>query len=99
MEKTFHFVDGAQVGRTNRSLIRSHVMKGKNAGRKVHRPSKLMAKRRPDNYNSFQRISCLPKDEGTNVQSTRSYQPIIDRNFQNALLTLSFLLGFELTPN
>jgi hypothetical protein len=42
MEKTFQFVDSsAKVDRVTRKLIRSHVMKGKNAGKTVHRRSRL----------------------------------------------------------
>jgi len=42
MEKTFQFVDSsAKVDRVTRKLMRSHVMKGKNAGKTVHRRSRL----------------------------------------------------------
>ncbi|KAH6665247.1 hypothetical protein B0J14DRAFT_620962 [Halenospora varia] len=42
MEKTFQFVDSsAKVDRVTRKLMRSHVIKGKNAGKTVYRRSRL----------------------------------------------------------
>ncbi|UKZ73630.1 hypothetical protein TrVFT333_001278 [Trichoderma virens FT-333] len=38
---TFFFVDGAQTDRAAKKLVRSHVMKGKNAGKRFHRRSRL----------------------------------------------------------
>ncbi|GAD98560.1 hypothetical protein FG04937.1 [Paecilomyces variotii No. 5] len=40
MEKAFYFVDGIQPDRTSKKLMRRHVMKGKNAGRKLQRASR-----------------------------------------------------------
>lgn len=40
MGKTFHFIDGLQPDRTSKKLMRRHVMKGKNAGKKIHRASR-----------------------------------------------------------
>ena len=51
MRKTFYFVDGIQADKTSKRLMRRHVMKGKNAGKRFHRPSKLglqVAQRQPD---------------------------------------------------
>ncbi len=42
MKKTVQFVDNsAKVDRVTRKLMRSHVMKGKNSGKIVHRRSRL----------------------------------------------------------
>lgn len=41
MEQTFLFVDGVNADRASKRLMRRHVMKGKNAGKTFHRPSKL----------------------------------------------------------
>lgn len=41
MEKTFYFVDGIHADRGAKRLMRRHVMKGKNAGKRLHRPSRL----------------------------------------------------------
>jgi hypothetical protein len=41
METTFHFVDARQTDRAAKRRMRSHVMKGKNAGRTIHRRSRL----------------------------------------------------------
>jgi hypothetical protein len=40
MENNFFFVDGLQADRASKKLMRRHVMKGKNAGKTFHRPSK-----------------------------------------------------------
>lgn len=40
MEKGFYFIDGYQPDRTSKKLMRRHVMKGKNAGKKFHRASR-----------------------------------------------------------
>jgi hypothetical protein len=41
MEQAFHFVDGLSNDEKAKKLMRRHVMKGKNAGKKVHRRSRL----------------------------------------------------------
>ncbi|KAH7182594.1 uncharacterized protein B0J16DRAFT_343928 [Fusarium flagelliforme] len=41
MEQTFFFVDGLKADRKSKKLMRRHVMKGKNAGKTFHRPSKV----------------------------------------------------------
>lgn len=41
MEKTFCFVDGITNDEKSKKLMRRHVMKGKNAGRKIQRRSRL----------------------------------------------------------
>ncbi|CAI6310144.1 unnamed protein product [Periconia digitata] len=43
MVKTFHFVNAASDDRKERKEIRRHVMMGKNAGKTIHRPSKIKA--------------------------------------------------------
>ncbi|KAH7202254.1 hypothetical protein DER44DRAFT_887277 [Fusarium oxysporum] len=40
MEQTFFFVDGLNADKTSKKLMRRHVMKGKNAGKTFHRPSR-----------------------------------------------------------
>lgn len=40
-EKTFYFIDGMKADRESKKLMRQHVMKGKNAGKTFHRPSRL----------------------------------------------------------
>jgi hypothetical protein len=99
MEKTFQFVDSRKVDKTTRKQIRSHVMKGKNAGRKLHRSSRLVGRRRYDHCSSFQRIACVTDDEQTNEERGYSGYAMIARNIQNSLLTLSFPFKFELSPH
>ncbi|KAL7953566.1 hypothetical protein V8C34DRAFT_296612 [Trichoderma compactum] len=57
---TFYFVDGAQTNRAAKKLARSHVMKGKNAGRKVHRRSRLQLA--PPRVNAGERKIILRRD-------------------------------------
>lgn len=39
--QTFYFMDGIQPDAQSKKLMRRHVMKGKNAGRRINRPSRL----------------------------------------------------------
>lgn len=41
MEKTFFFVNGIVNDENSKKLMRRHVMKGKNAGKKIYRRSRL----------------------------------------------------------
>ncbi|KAJ6104423.1 hypothetical protein N7523_010743 [Penicillium sp. IBT 18751x] len=41
MEQKFHFINGLSNDEKSKKLVRSHVMKGKNAGKKIHRRSRL----------------------------------------------------------
>ncbi|KAI1051637.1 hypothetical protein LB506_003046 [Fusarium annulatum] len=40
MQQNFFFVDGLNADKTSKKLMRRHVMKGKNAGKTFHRPSR-----------------------------------------------------------
>ncbi|KAL7908079.1 hypothetical protein GGI35DRAFT_486222 [Trichoderma velutinum] len=57
---TFYFVDGAQTNRAAKKLVRSHVMKGKNAGKKFHRRSRLQLA--PPRLNAGERTIILRQD-------------------------------------
>lgn len=41
MEKSFHFVDTTRNDKDSKRRMRRFVMKGKNAGKTIHRPSRL----------------------------------------------------------
>lgn len=41
MAGSFIFVDGLQNDRPTKRLMRRHVMQGKNAGKTIHRPSRM----------------------------------------------------------
>ncbi|KAL7793963.1 hypothetical protein V8C43DRAFT_280773, partial [Trichoderma afarasin] len=56
----FYFVDGAQTNRAAKKLARSHVMKGKNAGKKFHRRSRLQLV--PPRVNTGERAIILRRD-------------------------------------
>lgn len=45
MGEKFHFVDGIGADRASKRLMRSHVMKGKNAGKTLHRRTRPGARR------------------------------------------------------
>ncbi|KAL7943490.1 hypothetical protein V8C42DRAFT_329199 [Trichoderma barbatum] len=57
---TFYFVDGAQTNSAAKKLIRSHVMKGKNAGKRFHRRSRLQLE--PPRLNAGERTIILRRD-------------------------------------
>lgn len=85
MTKSFQFVDGGdKVDRVTRKLMRSHVMKGKNAGKKVHRRSRLDLgpERTPCNDASF------PNKEARKP-NTEELGPVT-RNLGNILRTFQF---------
>ncbi|KAF2876646.1 hypothetical protein BDV95DRAFT_602616 [Massariosphaeria phaeospora] len=42
MQKTFHFVNGIGLNQRGKRESRRHVMMGKNAGKTIHRPSRLV---------------------------------------------------------
>ncbi|CAI6100779.1 unnamed protein product [Clonostachys chloroleuca] len=42
MSNNFFFIDGIQADKNTKKQMRRHVMKGKNVGKKFHRPSKLV---------------------------------------------------------
>jgi hypothetical protein len=85
MEKTFKFVDSsAKVDRVTRKLMRSHVMKGKNAGKTVHRRSRfeLSAGRTPCSD------ACFPNEEARK-RNAEELGPVA-RNLGNVLRTFQF---------
>lgn len=85
MEKTFKFVDSsAKVDRVTRKLMRSHVMRGKNAGKTVHRRSRfeLSAGRTPCGDASF------PNEEARK-RNAEELGPVA-RNLGNVLRTFQF---------
>lgn len=47
MQKGFFFIDGVQPDRAAQKSMRRHVMKGKNAGKKLVRPSRLKQQTKP----------------------------------------------------
>ncbi|KAH8884199.1 hypothetical protein GQ53DRAFT_698369, partial [Thozetella sp. PMI_491] len=71
MEKTFHFVDVTQVDRAAQKSLRSYVQRGKNAGRKLHRPSKAGLASRPqvDSRTILQRHARAAGNAWANGQS------------------------------
>lgn len=94
MEKSFQFVDGTNIDNITRKTIRSHVMKGKNARRTVHRPSRLTLTRRPPpGHKAAQRT---PRESRKEEDST-SISMNVSRNLGSLFLTVKFPI--ELTPH
>ena len=96
MDKSFKFVDGngTNIDNIARKSIRSHVMKGKNARRTVHRPSRLtLTSWLPPGNKAAQRTpqrSCKEED-------STSISMKISRNLGSMFLTFKFPV--ELTPH
>jgi hypothetical protein len=80
MAQDFQFVDSTSVDKTTRKLIRSHVMKGKNAGRVLPRRSKL----RSDRYQER-----VLGDERAVIQRQPPRTTRIPRNLGSVFLTIS----------
>lgn len=97
MEKSFQFVDGANIDDIARKSIRSHVMKGKNARRTVHRQSRLsLTSWLPPGHNAAQRTpQGSRKDEDSTSISMKSMK--VSRNLGSLFLTFKFPI--ELTPD
>lgn len=48
MSGNFQFINGLEQDRASRKLLRRHVMMGKNAGKRINRPSKQALRERQD---------------------------------------------------
>ena len=93
--KSFQFVDGANIDSTARKSIRSHVMKGKNARRTIHRQSRLNLSSSwpPPNHKAPQRtLQGSRRDEDPTGISMQ-----VSRNLGSVFLTFRFPI--ELTPH
>ncbi|KAL5352091.1 hypothetical protein ACLOAV_002035 [Pseudogymnoascus australis] len=93
MEKSFQFVDGANIDNIARKSIRSHVMKGKNVRRTLHRQSRLSLNRwLPPGHKVAQYTQELQKDgDSTSISMN------VSRNLGSLFLTFRFPI--ELTPH
>jgi len=104
MGKTFYFIDGVQADKTSKRLMRRHVMKGKNAGKRVHRPSRLglqAAQRHPEiikNKNSVSSQSCGDPRQGECRSNWRDvfFTPLA-RSCETSFL--AFPLPVEVSPD
>ncbi|KAH8898898.1 hypothetical protein GQ53DRAFT_878165 [Thozetella sp. PMI_491] len=92
MERTFQFVDVTRLDRATRRSMRSHAMRGKNAGKKFHRPSKFdLPKRRYSEY-ARQRSHHAPDEERSTMELKPLWTPGIAKSLGNVFLTLSLPL-------
>jgi hypothetical protein len=67
--QNFHFVNGASVSSREKREIRRHVMMGKNAGKTIHRPSRVRErKQRP--LNEQKKDMNLTRETKTRTKST-----------------------------
>lgn len=112
VQKTFHFMDGLQAGPDSKKQMRRHVMMGKNAGKKVHRPSKRDLNSRPKatplvrGQPTFANCSIVQpgdkiEDHKGEAEIWKHVAPnVIGRNIGNTLITLSVpvqLTAYSLT--
>jgi hypothetical protein len=91
MEKSFYFIDGVKPSKDSKRVSRRHVMKGKNVGKRIHRPSRQMngTDTSSPSHHLNQDRHC--PDEKTGPLST------IGRNLGDAILTQS-LPAVGVTP-
>ncbi|KAI5461788.1 hypothetical protein BGZ63DRAFT_424645 [Mariannaea sp. PMI_226] len=101
MDKEFFFVDGIQPDRASKRLMRRHVMKGKNAGKTINRPSRLqLAKQRPG---TLSHLTCPHTSHRPNASQCLSKGWIktspyaIHGNLGGGLFT--FMLPVKVTPD
>jgi hypothetical protein len=84
MERQFHFVDATTGDRQAKRLARSHVMKGKNAGRKIHRRSRLEAYRAETSSKEI-------TEQNTAIHDPTQTMPYKPDPHENDLITLPFM--------
>ncbi|RYP43306.1 hypothetical protein DL770_011743 [Monosporascus sp. CRB-9-2] len=90
MDKTFHFLDGIRGDRASRRQMRRFVMKGKNAGKTFHRPSRLKLARNQTNTSS-----ALVRTSGDVDKGVLTSSNAIERVLGNVFLTLSLPVEFS----
>ena len=88
MEKTFYFIDGIRPDKTSKKLMRRHVMKGKNSGKTIHRPSRLHQSHTSRHLDLDRRHYAV---QGMVAPST------VDKKFGDTILTGS-LAAVEVNP-
>lgn len=81
--QTFIFIDGVQPTKSSKRLMRHHVMKGKNAGKRFHRSSRTaLNTHEPRVFEPTRHIQPWSHVEKKPVSS-------VDRSFGDAILTSS----------
>lgn len=99
MEQTFHFVDGLSNDDKNKKLMRRHVMKGKNAGKKIHRRSRLdlqVTRSRPNVVIHSSQISNNLRQKYYHADWRYVSPNVLSIDFRNVFLTFS--LPVRVTP-
>lgn len=100
METSFHFVNGIETDRASKRLMRRHVMKGKNLGKKLHRPSKLTpAKAAPGATEAADEVSRLRGRGASDPSQGQKSLPVVHlaRDFGTPFQTLAH--SVTLTPD
>jgi len=99
----FQFVSSGPLDRNTRKKLRSHVMKGKNAGKRVHRASRLDLARRTAidmTIPRFRLRRLLDADNSTDSSDEHGIPQFqsesVSRNLSNIFLT--FGTPMELSP-
>lgn len=94
MDQKFLFVNGVHPGKAARKQIRHHVMNGKNAGKKIHRRSRLdLIRRNPYYQKQKDSQKCEPQifKKPVNRMDQSLACPIMNhQNLGNPFLTLSY---------
>jgi hypothetical protein len=96
MEKTFCFIDGTQPDKTSKRLMRQHVMKGKNAGKKFHRRSRLGLRITPHQPKTI--TAGDVHQEGHCTDKIGAPSSTINRNFGDTIFTSSIPV-VEINPH
>ncbi len=76
METKFHFVDALSTDRQAKKLMRQHVMRGKNAGRKLNRPTKAAFLAKSDQPYTERSLQ-LVKSQGHHVDLLRGKASLV----------------------
>lgn len=94
---SFVFVENATIDRKTRRKIRSHVMQGKNAGRTIHRASRIHGHPRPSPAKTDERVTHkrsehCPKKPRTGTSVVETPQKMLGHMFSGQIfpVTLSW---------
>lgn len=99
MEQTFHFMNGLSNDEKSKKLMRSHVMKGKNAGKKIHRRSRLelqVTRHRPNVVTNSSQICGKLREKYHDADWRYESPNRLSVDFGNKFMTFS--LPVEVTP-
>ncbi|KAK7751742.1 hypothetical protein SLS62_006227 [Diatrype stigma] len=100
MERSFHFVDTTRNDKASKRRMRRFVMKGKNAGKTIHRPSRLALAenhRRPPQSSTGSTALARVTGDDVDKNALFTYSGALTMEYRHCLPTYS--LPFKVAPH